>query len=417
MHIERIRTSHFRADLKIVAVIAAGLLCGACSTITRPSAAAPRVEALGPGVHWWRYDDARGPWRVAVVKVDLSQQALQLRAVHGRDSLTGREPTSSLAKRWQSDSFATRVAINADFFDLRSGRTENNQVTDGEWWVGRMLSDSPFDTYDNVHSQLAISRDGRGSLGRYVLDARVWGRGGVMPVLGVNHAPGGTFEGTVLYTSRFGNRTPRDTIVRDSATARRVAEVSIRAIGTRGDTLLYITTAAPSGSGGTTIPADGAVFTAFGDRVPALQQWRTGDTVRVWLGTQPRLSDGRPPAQLIGGWPRIVEGGVNVAADAPSREGTISRNAEARHPRSAVGLSRDGRTMWLLAVDGRSTASVGMTLVELGDAMRALGAWDALNFDGGGSTTLVIDGRVVNSPTDPTGERAVGNALLVLQRR
>jgi exopolysaccharide biosynthesis protein len=112
-----------------------------------------------------------------------------------------------------------------------------------------------------------------------------------------------------------------------------------------------------------------------------------------------------------------VEGGVNVAADAPVREGTISRNAEARHPRSAIGVSKDGRTLWLYAVNGRSASSVGMTLVELGDAMRALGAWDALNFDGGGSTTLVIDGRVVNTPTDATGERAVANALLVLQRR
>lgn len=73
--------------------------------------------------------------------------------------------------------------------------------------------------------------------------------------------------------------------------------------------------------------------------------------------------------------------------------------------------------MWLFAVDGRSAASVGMSLVELGDAMRALGAWDALNFDGGGSTALVIDGKVVNVPTDATGERAIANALLVLQRR
>ena len=73
--------------------------------------------------------------------------------------------------------------------------------------------------------------------------------------------------------------------------------------------------------------------------------------------------------------------------------------------------------MWLVVVDGRSDRSVGMTLVELGDAMRTLGVWDALNFDGGGSTTLVIDGRVVNMPTDASGERAVGNALLVLQRR
>jgi exopolysaccharide biosynthesis protein len=159
------------------------------------------------------------------------------------------------------------------------------------------------------------------------------------------------------------------------------------------------------------------VLSTHGDRVPPVQRWQPGDTIRVWIGTMPRLTDGRPPQQLIGGWPRIVEGGVNVAADAPVREGTISRNAEARHPRSAIGVSKDGRTLWLYAVNGRSASSVGMTLVELGDAMRALGAWDALNFDGGGSTTLVIDGRVVNTPTDATGERAVANALLVLQRR
>jgi exopolysaccharide biosynthesis protein len=71
----------------------------------------------------------------------------------------------------------------------------------------------------------------------------------------------------------------------------------------------------------------------------------------------------------------------------------------------------------LLAVDGRSTASVGMTVTELATTLASLGAWDALNFDGGGSTALVIDGRVVNVPSDPTGERAVANALLILDRR
>jgi exopolysaccharide biosynthesis protein len=109
-----------------------------------------------------------------------------------------------------------------------------------------------------------------------------------------------------------------------------------------------------------------------------------------------------------------VAGGVNVAADAPLREGTISRNAEARHPRSAVGVSRDGRTVWLVAVEGRSSASVGMTLVELGALLRRLGAWDALNFDGGGSTAMVVDGRLVTVPSDAAGERPVANALVVV---
>jgi exopolysaccharide biosynthesis protein len=101
---------------------------------------------------------------------------------------------------------------------------------------------------------------------------------------------------------------------------------------------------------------------------------------------------------------------------APIVEGTISRNAEMKHPRSAVGISRDSSTLILFAVDGRSENSGGMTLRELAAHMRALGAWDAMNFDGGGSTTLVIDGAVVNHPSDPTGERAVGNALLVLRK-
>ena len=43
--------------------------------------------------------------------------------------------------------------------------------------------------------------------------------------------------------------------------------------------------------------------------------------------------------------------------------------------------------------------------------------WDALNFDGGGSTALVVDGHLVNVPSDPAGERAVGNAVLVMERR
>jgi exopolysaccharide biosynthesis protein len=154
----------------------------------------------------------------------------------------------------------------------------------------------------------------------------------------------------------------------------------------------------------------------YGDRATAWQSVQSGDTVRVWLGTLPRTPDGRPPQLILGGWPRLLERGVNVARDAAIREGTISRNAEARHPRTAIGVSKDRRTAWLFIVDGRSTTSVGMTTSEVADALTALGAWDALNFDGGGSTTLVIDGQVVNKPTDATGEREVGNALLVRER-
>jgi exopolysaccharide biosynthesis protein len=80
-------------------------------------------------------------------------------------------------------------------------------------------------------------------------------------------------------------------------------------------------------------------------------------------------------------------------------------------------MSRDSTTLFIVAIDGRTARSVGATLVELASLMRRLGAWQAMNFDGGGSTTMVIDGAVVNVPSDSTGERAVGNTLMVVKKR
>lgn len=377
------------------------------------SVSAQSAERLAPGLVWWRVADARGPWTNYVVQIDLRRAELELLAVHARDSLSGRERTSSMALRHTDATARVRVAVNADFFDLKTGASENNQVTGGEWWKGLMLTQSPYDTYDNVHAQVAIARDGRAAVDRYVLDGHALLRGASIPVLSVNALPMGPYEGTALYTARFGATAPREIAPKDSV--RKVSEVTVRAVAPRGDTLRYVVTAPAVATAGSAIPTGGAVLAAYGDRATAWQAAQAGDTVRLVLGTLPKLPDGQSPALLLGGWPRLLERGVNVARDAAIREGTISRNAEARHPRTAIGVSKDRRTVWLYVVDGRSTTSVGMTTSELADALRALGAWDALNFDGGGSTTLVIDGQVINKPSDTTGEREVGNALLVRQ--
>ena len=98
--------------------------------------------------------------------------------------------------------------------------------------------------------------------------------------------------------------------------------------------------------------------------------------------------------------------------------------ADERHPRTAIGYSQNGQILFLVAVDGRQPGySVGMSLQELAEFMRARladfsfakeNAYQGLNLDGGGSTTMVVAGQVVNSPSDPTGERPVANALLVV---
>ena len=85
------------------------------------------------------------------------------------------------------------------------------------------------------------------------------------------------------------------------------------------------------------------------------------------------------------------------------------------HPRTAVGIDTDGRRLLFLVIDGRSASSRGYTMVELANMMIALGADNALNLDGGGSSTLYsrkVTGEmgVINEPSDG-GERKVANGL------
>jgi exopolysaccharide biosynthesis protein len=88
----------------------------------------------------------------------------------------------------------------------------------------------------------------------------------------------------------------------------------------------------------------------------------------------------------------------------------------ARHPRTLIGVDRHG-AIWLAAIDGRQPdQSVGMTFADLQRLCDRLELTDALNLDGGGSTTMVVKGRVVNQPVDGKEGRAVGDAILVKGR-
>ena len=87
-----------------------------------------------------------------------------------------------------------------------------------------------------------------------------------------------------------------------------------------------------------------------------------------------------------------------------------------RHPRTLIGV--DGQqAIWLITIDGRNPSlSLGMSFAELQVLSRRLGLRSALNLDGGGSTTMVVAGRVVNHPSDPGGMRKVSDAILVVPR-
>jgi len=384
--------------------------------LANPLAAAAQNDTvvareLSRGVVYRQFVDKTGPFVVHLVRVNLREPSVELRAVRAHDALRMRERTTEMVRRLQQKS-PVLVAINADFFNLQTGENENNQVVDGEWWKGVKNTDSPYDTYDNAHVQFALDARRRPLIDRFLFDGRAWARGTMTSIITLNFYQPGTPEGVVLYTSRFGATTPRDT-------SRVTAEAAMVQVGRKGDTLLFVRRGAIRDSSGSPIPAGGAVLSAYGSgsRLKEVQAMADGDTVKILLATIPRLSPSSAPTLVIGGWPRILRNGENVVAEAPVQEGTISRNAEARHPRTAIGFSRDTSILYLLVVDGRQEASVGMTLTELATLMRRLGAWNAMNFDGGGSTTMVVDGAVVNKPSDNTGEREIGNALVLVKRR
>ncbi|MHB8876266.1 MAG: phosphodiester glycosidase family protein [Myxococcaceae bacterium] len=123
-----------------------------------------------------------------------------------------------------------------------------------------------------------------------------------------------------------------------------------------------------------------------------------------------------PPSQVVSfdpAWMKGVVSGHPQIVKASAVGAFTDTFCTARHPRTAVGLSLDGTKLVLAVVDGRQTSSIGMTCAELGTLMKGLGAANALNLDGGGSSTLVLGGTVRNSPSDGS-QRVTANHLGII---
>ena len=158
-----------------------------------------------------------------------------------------------------------------------------------------------------------------------------------------------------------------------------------------------------------TIPKDGLVISVHGKAQEAFAPVKVGDAARV------TEEIGEPWANLptvIGAGPMLVkDGAVYVTAEEEEFPPDIARG---RAPRTAFGVTADGRYL-LAVVDGRQSHSIGCTLQEMAEFMMQFGAVQAINFDGGGSSALVVAGELENSPSDGE-ERAVGSALVLLPR-
>lgn len=195
----------------------------------------------------------------------------------------------------------------------------------------------------------------------------------------------------ILYTPRFGLSTGT-TESPDALELQVLLDGTVSAINTHN----------------TPIPEDGYVISAHGQAAQWLKnEAYEGMRAMVFSKIWEQWAQVR---HLLGGGPQLLkQGQVFVTSEKEKFQPDI---AQGRAPRTALGITPDGSII-LVVVDGRQTRSKGLTLNELAQLLKEKGAVEALNFDGGGSSTLVVNNRVLNSPSDGN-ERPVATALLVM---
>jgi hypothetical protein len=366
---------------------------------------------VAPGLRWTSIVREGGPWRLNALTIDRRSLEGGIEGVLSNERVAGLERPSAMARRT-----GAAAGVNGGFFAV-----DGDPV--GVLAVGGRLLSEPVNRRSALIVPLEPTATPRiapltfaGSVGaggaRRLLDGidrtrgripACGGRGGDTPTQKPNSALTCSDPSElVLLSPRLGTVPPR------SGVEALVRGDLVQRVGRPATGQVPAGSVALSGSGG-------AASFLSDSLVP-------GGTVRVRTGL--RAGKRRVPiadqALVTGGGPRLLRRGrVSVAArpegfaplEAPGFFGSF---VASRQPRTLAGIKADGMLL-LVTVDGRRPGwSAGVTLSEAARVMRALGARDALNLDGGGSSSMVVRGEVVSRPSDPVGERAVGDGIFVL---
>jgi hypothetical protein len=345
----------------------------------------PEIQEVGQDV-----THLDGPWKIHLLEAD--PKMVDVRVAHAYDAAIGLETTADLAVRR-----GALAAINGGYFQMK----------------GLLAGDSRGAL--EINDRLLSEPDrGRASVGFFVRDGgtrSVFGRlgfkGGIrlaegeaIPLDGLNRKRGPSE--IVLFTPEFHRTTltPSDgaeVVIRDG----RITEIRNEA-------------------GSSVIPSDGVALSIGGERIAeVLPLLRRGEQVSIATKLLPLMpdpeGDWEKADHIVSGGPLLLWKGQRI--EEPEVESISRVFFLARHPRTAVGVRADG-TLLFVTVDGRRPEeSVGMSLPELTDLMLELGAVSAVNLDGGGSTTMVIAGEVVNRPSGGEARRNADAILLFPKKR
>ena len=371
-------------------VFRAAVIAGALAALAAaPAALAQSPTLLMPGVTYERQVQfaSHGPVVTHVMVAPRPGGLYNLRPVLANGLIPGKETVSAMEKRVSGA--ATVAGVNGDLFNWTDGHPTGLVLQDGVLWH----RPSPD------RSSVGIDSGGNLRVDRLTTFSTWQGSGPRRTLNGLNEPP--PANGVSLYTAAWGAATPPqpgsfEVVLSPFAPLLpNNSELPGVVVGT-------------NQNGNTAIPATGAVLVARGTQVEkAVAEAPVGGTVSVRMLLQP---DWTGVLQGIGGGPVVVRNGKVVFR---ANELFTPEQLLPRDPRTAIGQRADGKIV-MLVVDGRQPGySAGLTNYELGLAMQRLGCVTASALDSGGSSTMAFDGTVLNSPSDPTGERPVKEALLV----
>ncbi len=307
------------------------------------------------------------PVRINVVEVDmkLAEDFELTPALSSDTTLNSRRTISTIAKNNNAI-----VALNGTYFKPQTG------VPLGTLMINEKMYTGPI--YDRVAMGIF---DDRFDIARISLDASVKGSGKTIKVNNINQ-PRMLSTHVIVYTPEWGKYSPAAPKygVGLQVTDNKITKASANAVQ---------------------IPSNGYVISGPKSVLYALLSKKDVElsvkTVPEWKGVK----------HIISGGPYLVKDGkVYVDMTAQKLQAIGGRN-----PRSAIGYTADNNII-LVAVDGREGSSIGMTLMELANFMQSIGCVGAINLDGGGSTVMYVNGRVVNNP-QTTGGIPLSNAIVL----
>ncbi|GAU77958.1 phosphodiester glycosidase family protein [Fusibacter sp. 3D3] len=317
---------------------------------------------------------------INVVRVDLTKQ-MDL-TVLTDDKLSSRDTLSKLLDKNNAD-HSVVAAINSDFFDTANNTTMGNLVRDG-----KVLTTSVgLDEFASFN----VTKDNVPYIGYINSPNNSFTNGVYTQKLTYINKPYLSYDRSILFTSDWALQSYGNTLEQDIVELLVQNDV-IKEIRRKGYPF--------------TIPPNGYVISCVGQDInTALSNFKVGDPITVNYDVNFRYMD-----LSIGGGAQIVAEGQVLK--------TFSQNITGKHPRSAVGISKNRKELTMVTIDGRTSSFRGVTQTELGNIMIGLGAYEAINLDGGGSTQMVVQSpwetspTIVNYPSD-SSERKMYTGLAV----